>query len=214
MSYIIYLSTACKGREECPKKLLLHICCAPCATGVINKLKSDGGFDITGLYYNPNIHPSAENEARKNSVITLSKDENIRVLHDDLIMLDYWKENLEGDKDRRCRFCYSIRIDHVAKTAKEMGFDAFTTSLLISPWQDHEKYARLLKLYRKNMVSFFYTRISGLSTGKGKTKPGKGAIICRNTADAFFHTVNQITKRNRFITFDNESSRVSDEILN
>ena len=109
-------------------KLLLHICCAPCATGVLQKLKSDGGFDITGYYYNPNIHPSKENEARKKSVEVLSKDENIRVLYDGQLMVTYWKENLDVDKERRCKFCYTIRIDHIAKTAKEKGFDVYNNT--------------------------------------------------------------------------------------
>lgn len=139
------------------KKLLLHICCAPCATGVIQKLKSDGVFDITGYYYNPNIHPSVENEARKNSVKSLSTDENIRILYEDIIMVDYWKESLEGDKIRRCKFCYTLRIDHIAKTAKEMDFDAFTTSLLISPWQDHEKIREIAETVQKKYgIDFLY----------------------------------------------------------
>lgn len=139
------------------KKLLLHICCAPCATGVIQKLKSDGCFDISGLYYNPNIHPSAEHEARKNSVKSLSMDENIEILYHDLVMVDYWKENLEGNKERRCRFCYTLRIDHTAKTANEMGFDAFTTTLLVSPWQDHEKIREIAESASKKYgIDFLY----------------------------------------------------------
>jgi len=139
------------------RKLLLHICCAPCATGVVKELKSVGGFDITGLYYNPNIHPSIENEARKNSVKSLSADENIKIIYDDLVMVDYWKENLEGEKERRCRFCYAVRIDHAAKTAKETGFDAFTTSLLISPWQDHELIRETgYAAAKKYGIEFFY----------------------------------------------------------
>ena len=73
-------------------KLLLHICCAPCATGVIKKLKSDGSIYISGIYYNPNIHPSQEHQERKVSVDLLSNDENIDVLYDDTLMVDYWKK--------------------------------------------------------------------------------------------------------------------------
>lgn len=138
-------------------KLLLHICCAPCATGVIQKLKSDGGYEITGLYYNPNIHPSEEFKARKASVELLSGDENIDVIYDDKLMLGYWKENLDGEKSRRCTFCYTVRLDFAAKTAKENGFDAFTTSLLISPWQDHEKIREIAEnMAQKYGVDFLY----------------------------------------------------------
>lgn len=123
--------------------LLLHICCAPCASGVIRKLSADGGFSVTGYYYNPNIHPEEENKARAKSVEALSRDENFPVIIENTVMLDYWKEKLEGEKERRCETCYAIRLDQIAKTAKEKGFEAFTTSLLISPWQNHEKIREL-----------------------------------------------------------------------
>ena len=165
-------------------KLLLHICCAPCATGVLQKLKSDGGFDITGYYYNPNIHPSKENEARKKSVEVLSKDENIRVLYDGQLMVTYWKENLDVDKERRCKFCYTIRIDHIAKTAKEKGFDAFTTTLLVSPWQDHEKIQEIAETVAKIWCRI---HLSGFQAflQEGKMKPTEEATIYRSTADIF-----------------------------
>lgn len=138
-------------------KLLLHICCAPCATGVIEKLKNDGGIDITGFYYNPNIHPSKEHQARKNSVNTLSDDESIQVLYDDILMFDYWKESLKGEKEYRCDFCYTLRIEQLAKTAKEKGFDAFTTTLLVSPWQNQEKIRCIgQEMEKKYNVDFLY----------------------------------------------------------
>lgn len=138
-------------------KLLLHVCCAPCATGVIHKLNNDGGFDITGYYYNPNIHPLMEHESRKTSVEALSKDENIKVLYDDQLMVNYWKENLDGPKERRCKLCYTLRIDHIARTAKEKGFEAFTTTLLVSPWQDHENIRHIAETAEKKYgVRFIY----------------------------------------------------------
>ncbi|NLK68758.1 MAG: epoxyqueuosine reductase QueH [Clostridiaceae bacterium] len=138
-------------------KLLLHICCAPCATGVIKKLKSDGSIYISGIYYNPNIHPSQEHQERKVSVDLLSNDENIDVLYDDTLMVDYWKENLKGEKVNRCDFCYTLRIEQLAKTAKEMGYDAFTTTLLVSPWQNHEKIQIIgQEMQKKYDIDFMY----------------------------------------------------------
>jgi len=137
--------------------LLLHICCAPCAFGVIRKLAAGGGFSVTGYYYNPNIHPEEENNARAKSVEALSRDENFPVIIENAVMLDYWKEKLEGEKERRCETCYAIRLDQTAKTAKEKGFEAFTTSLLISPWQDHEKVRKLGEdAAKKHGVHFEY----------------------------------------------------------
>src|SRR5690554_1486865 len=114
--------------------LLLHMCCAPCAVGVIQGLYENGSYSVTGYYYNPNIHPVEEFKKRKNSVQMLSADDNIPVIYDDEFMLEYWKNSLSKEKRIRCAACYAMRINRIAKTAKEKELDAFTTSLLISPW--------------------------------------------------------------------------------
>jgi len=117
--------------------ILLHICCAPCAVGVLQNLSDSGPYSVTGYYFNPNIHPAEEFRKRKESVEKLSADNNIPVIYNDEYMLEYWKRSLS--KENRCDACYRMRIDEIAKTAKQKEFDAFTTTLLISPWQDHEK---------------------------------------------------------------------------
>ncbi len=126
-------------------KLLLHMCCAPCATGALQSLSGDG-YTVSGFYYNPNIHPQQEFQARKKSVEALSMDHPLPVIYDEEFMMDYWKENLSGtpeEKEKRCGTCYRMRIERTALTAAEKGFDAFTTSLLISPWQDHDRIKKL-----------------------------------------------------------------------
>ena len=100
-------------------KLLLHICCAPCATGVVKMLSAEGSFETRGLYYNPNIHPSQENKARMDSVLALSRDENFPVVTEEAMMLDYWKEKLNIEKAIRCSACYALRIDRMAAAAKD-----------------------------------------------------------------------------------------------
>lgn len=138
-------------------KLLLHICCAPCATGIVQRLSNEEDLRLTGIYYNPNIHPETENRARLESVLALSRAEGFPVSTEDIVMLDYWKEQLHGDKAKRCGYCYALRIDRVAKTAREQGQDAFTTSLLISPWQDHERIKELCEAAAKKYgVDFYY----------------------------------------------------------
>lgn len=138
-------------------KLLLHICCAPCAVAITDKIQTDHEIDLHGLYYNPNIHPVEEFNKRKKSVEDLSEIYNMPITFDDEDKLEYWREILGGEKKDRCKTCYSIRMEQSAKYAKENGFDAFTTSLLISPYQDHE----LLRLTGENMavkygLSFYY----------------------------------------------------------
>ncbi|NLN64904.1 MAG: epoxyqueuosine reductase QueH [Clostridiaceae bacterium] len=138
-------------------KLLLHMCCAPCATGVLKKLTDTGNVSVFGLYYNPNIHPEQENSARLASVQALSRDEQFPVFIEEAMMLDYWKEKLQGEKELRCSTCYALRVDRMAEMTRERGMDAFTTSLLISPWQNHETIKRLCEAAaEKYKVDFLY----------------------------------------------------------
>ena len=119
-------------------KLLMHICCAPCAVAIVEKLKNDPDIYFEGFFNNPNIHPLEEYEKRKLTVEQLSDEYDFKISFDDDFKLEYWKKNLGENKILRCRTCYSLRLNAAAKFAKENSFDAFTTSLLISPYQDHE----------------------------------------------------------------------------
>ena len=74
--------------------ILVHICCAPCAVGVLQNLSDSGSYSITGYYYNPNIHPVEEFLKRKESVEKLSADNNVPVIYNDEFMLQYWKSSL------------------------------------------------------------------------------------------------------------------------
>lgn len=119
-------------------KLLLHICCAPCAVAITDTLIDKSDIDLEGFFYNPNIHPIEEFQKRMDTVSTMAADFNLPVSFQDDNKLEYWKNNLKYDKANRCNTCYSLRLDATAKFAKANSFDGFTTSLLISPYQDHE----------------------------------------------------------------------------
>jgi predicted adenine nucleotide alpha hydrolase (AANH) superfamily ATPase len=131
------------------------MCCAPCSVGVLQSLYDDGLYSVTGYYYNPNIHPMQEFQKRKESVEKLSSDNSIPVIYDDEFMLEHWKNSLS--KEKRCGACYYMRIEKIAKTAKQSGFDAFTTTLLISPWQNHDKIKELAEqAASKYGIDFLY----------------------------------------------------------
>ncbi len=129
-------------------KLLLHACCAICSTYVIKYLKEY--FDITVLFYNPNIEPVDEYHKRKNELIKL-----INIYQIDYIDIDYLNEDfkkiakgLENEKEGggRCYQCYYLRLDKTAQIAKEKGFDYFTTTLTISPYKNAETINNIGKL--------------------------------------------------------------------
>lgn len=119
-------------------KLLLHICCAPCAVAIVDNIQVNSDISLEGFFYNPNIHPVEEYEKRKSAVEIMSGEFAVPITYQDKNMLEYWRNSLDENKLIRCTTCYSLRLDSCAKLAKENSFDAFTTSLLISPYQDHD----------------------------------------------------------------------------
>ena len=118
-------------------KLLLHACCGPCSSYVVEYLSKY--FDITIYYYNPNIYPKEEYERRLNELIKFMGifNNNIKVIEEIYNEEDYNSavKNLEhlGEKSIRCYNCYEFRMDKAAKFAKENNYDYFTTTLSISP---------------------------------------------------------------------------------
>lgn len=136
-------------------KLLMHMCCAPCSVYPVNVLQ-DEGVSLEGLFFNPNIHPKDEFLRRKENVEIFSQIKGIPVTFKDDFMQETWEEFSGGDQER-CFMCYSLRLDKTASFAKEHGYDAFTTSLLVSPYQKHELIKELgEKFAGKYGVNFYY----------------------------------------------------------
>ena len=118
-------------------KLLMHICCAPCANMPIDALRADG-IDLTGYWYNLNIHPFTEYRARRNCLQEYAKTIELPLLMRDDYGLRPFVREVADDIAGRCVKCYEMRLFEAARAAKEGGFDAFTSSLFISPYQKHE----------------------------------------------------------------------------
>lgn len=136
-------------------KLLLHMCCAPCSVYPVSVLQ-DEKINFAGYFYNPNIHPREELIKRRENVEKFSYLKNIQVMYSEDFMQEKW-ENFNLTEDRRCHMCYSLRLDKAASYAKENGFDAFTTTLLVSPYQKHELIIELgEKTAQKHELRFFY----------------------------------------------------------
>ena len=135
-------------------KLLLHMCCGPCSTYPYKILK-DKGYDIEGLFYNPNIHPIEEHNKRSENVKIFAEKNAMKVHYDNDFMQDVWEKMT--DKEKRCNYCYSIRMQKAAKFASENGFDGFTTTLLVSPYQNTDLIKKLGELFAdKYNVTFVY----------------------------------------------------------
>jgi len=116
---------------------LLHICCAPCANQCIDALRAEGD-NLTGFWYNPNIHPYTENRARREWVERYCAMVELPLQLRNEYALRPFLRAVAQEPENRCRTCYALRFDAAARAAAEGGFDAFTSSLFISPYQDHE----------------------------------------------------------------------------
>lgn len=136
-------------------KLLLHMCCAPCSVYPVSALRAED-IDFEGFFYNPNIHPKEEFLKRKENVENFSQLKGIPITYMGDFKQEIWEE-FDQSEEKRCNMCYSMRLDKAASFAKENGFDAFTTTLLVSPYQKHELIKQLGEKYaRKYGVKFYY----------------------------------------------------------
>jgi len=117
-------------------KVLLHICCAPCANRPLADLQAQG-HEVTGFWYNPNIHPFTEYRARRNTVREYLTEIGVPLIEQNDYALRPFVRAVAEDIAHRCVKCYEMRLFETARTAKEQGFDAFTSSLFISPYQNH-----------------------------------------------------------------------------
>jgi epoxyqueuosine reductase len=137
--------------------ILLHICCAPCLLYPFSRLISQG-FKIKGFYYNPNLYPQAEYLRRKDALETVSREFSLSVDYPQFRESEFFQvigahENLP----QRCLICWSLRLRKTAQAAKQGGFSAFSTTLLVSPYQNHELLKQLgRQIAQETGVDFYY----------------------------------------------------------
>jgi predicted adenine nucleotide alpha hydrolase (AANH) superfamily ATPase len=122
-------------------RLLLHACCGPCLIEPLNAYRSN--HDVTVFYANPNIQPVTEFEHRRDVLATYAEATDVAVVlpvHEP----DLWVAGTRQARDRRerCHACYRIRLGMTARAAAESGFEAFATTLTVSPYQDPDSILR------------------------------------------------------------------------
>jgi len=121
------------------RHILLHICCGPCATYTVKRLREEG-WDVTGYWFNPNIQPYSEHERRREALIKFADAVSLPIIWEPgYEMVSFLREVVGHERFReRCTFCYRLRLERTARVAAERGFEAMTTTLLISPYQDQK----------------------------------------------------------------------------
>ena len=137
-------------------KTLLHVCCAPCANQCIDVLRGDH-YEVTGYWYNPNIHPFTEYRARRNCLREYAQTIELPLIERNDYGLRPFVRAVADDIEHRCVKCYEFRLGEAARQAAEGGFDSFTSSLFISPYQQHELMREVAERAAKEYgVEFLY----------------------------------------------------------
>jgi len=126
------------------RSILLHICCGPCAIYPLKRLR-ELGFSVTGYFYNHNIHPYKEYLRRLETVRQFAADEKLELIIGGDYQLEEFLQNVADKYSNRCVYCYESRIKKTAEHAKQHEFAAFTTTLLVSPYQKHDLLVQIAK---------------------------------------------------------------------
>lgn len=137
-------------------KLLMHCCCAPCSVSCIEPLRSEH-IEPVAFWYNPNIHPFKEYEARRDCLVEYTEKVGIKLLVNENYGLRDFVRNTASNINGRCVYCYEHRLEETARFASENGFNAFTSTLFASVYQNHALMKNAAERFaEKYGVEFFY----------------------------------------------------------
>ena len=138
-------------------KLLMHTCCAPCSVYCIDSLRAEN-IEPTLFWYNPNIHPYIEYKTRRDCLRDYAKSIDVNLIIDEEYGLDEFCKNVVSDLENRCvNYCYRKRLTETVRYAAHHGYDTFTTTLLVSPYQKHDELVAVCKeLEALSGVKFLY----------------------------------------------------------
>lgn len=153
-------------------KLLLHTCCAPCSVYCIDSLREEN-IDPTVYWYNPNIHPYTEYKARRDTLKEYTKSIDVKaIFEEDYGLREFCKNTINNLQSRCVDYCYKVRLEQTAKYAKENGYSAISTTLLISPYQNHEALKTLgEKIAKEYGLEFVYRDFRiGFREGQNKAR--------------------------------------------
>lgn len=118
-------------------KILLHTCCGPCTIYPLQALREEG-FTVHGFFFNPNIHPYREYLRRRDTLLQYAEAQDFPLDVSSDYPFQEFLRTVAGQEDQRCAACYTMRLQKTAQHAKRQGYSAFTSTLLVSPFQKHE----------------------------------------------------------------------------
>ena len=184
------------------ERLLLHTCCAPCSVYCVDLLRSEG-IEPVSFWFNPNIHPYQEYKARRDALREYSASIGMElIIREDYGLRDFVRA-VASDIDHRCAYCYTSRMEETARYAAENGFSHFSTTLLVSPYQNHEGIRETAeKLAKRYGVEFLY-RDFRPGFREGQSKARENGLYMQKYCGCIFSEEDRYTKQ---IKRDKEAS--------
>ena len=153
-------------------KILMHTCCAPCSVYCIDSLRAEG-LEPELYWYNPNIHPFIEYKTRRDCLKDYASRVDVKLIIEEDYGLDDFCRNVVDDIANRCiNYCYPKRLGQTVRYAVEHGYGAFTTTLLVSPYQKHDEIKRVCEeLASESGLEFIYRDFRlGFREGQAKAR--------------------------------------------
>jgi predicted adenine nucleotide alpha hydrolase (AANH) superfamily ATPase len=136
--------------------ILLHVCCGPCSIFPTKSL-TEQGKTFTLYFFNPNIHPYKEFRRRLNTLREYCDFRHYQLIVDKSYPLEETLRGMLNEPVVRCAYCYRVRLEQAARYAREHGYDAFSSTLLVSPYQKHDLIRRTgEEMGKKYGIPFFY----------------------------------------------------------
>ncbi|MBU1341379.1 MAG: epoxyqueuosine reductase QueH [Proteobacteria bacterium] len=137
-------------------KLLLHTCCAPCSIYPVKVLR-EMDMDVMGFFYRHNIHPFQECQKRQAALELYSQSIELKVIFQKDYRIEKFLQSIVFREKDRCRYCYYARLEATALVAKKGNFNAFSTTLLYSRFQNHDCIRETGEaIAKKYGLKFFY----------------------------------------------------------
>ena len=176
-------------------KLLLHTCCAPCLIYPYESLRQQG-YEVEGYFYNPNIHPLSEHKNRKRAIVDYSKANNILVhIEEAYIPEDFFRVVVNNEQSpQRCHLCWKLRLEKTAKFAKDKGIDSFSTTLLVSPYQDIDKIKQIGEEISKEQGVKFVSEDFRVGFRDAHKKAKEIGLYCQKYCGCIFSEMERYAK--------------------
>ena len=150
----------------------MHTCCAPCSVYCIDSLRKEG-IEPTIYWFNPNIHPYTEYKQRRDCLKQYTQSIGINAIFEENYGIEDFCKKVSNHIESRCQdYCYPVRLQQTVKYAKENGYDSFSTTLLVSPYQKHDLIVSIAQdLSQKYEIKFLYRDFRvGFRQGQEKAK--------------------------------------------